>query len=759
MKRHRTSPRPTATQTSSALDHVLLGICLCVLALRCTFTESPVSRMSMLSFSLFDLSHSLIVSTVLLFALGLWFLRGLWRGKLSYLPSGLELGLGLFALVAIISFVIAADKRAAISESIIVISPILMCLLLVQVLNSPLKIRLVLAVVAALGLVCAFECSDQFFATNQATIQQYEKNPQTMLEPLGLEIGSLDHFLFEHRLYSRGVNGFFTTRNSAGSFLLMAFLAALALSLEAFVAQRRKLTSSVNSLICSVSAVVILGALLLTKSKGAVAGLILASACLMLFYRFRGFIRRHALILVLGGLGLATAAAVALACYGHSQGRLPGGNSMLVRWQYWHASGQMIADHPWVGIGAGNFAHYYHQYKAPQAIESIADPHNIILSLLAQYGPLGLIGFLVLLILPLRRLFQSSGKAPSPLIEQSAPPAKRSTYGYVFVISTFMLLARPLLSNLEFDAPMVVLLTAMIHTLVFSLGLFFLNGLSLNIATDAPADSPISATKPILFCMVLGLGLANMTDFALFEPGVWTCFWAMMACLIALTQLGCPIEERPLSIGSWHRPVAIASLAFGACVYVGVAVVPVVRSAVSIGHANVAISQGLPDLAHAHLYRAAQNDRLTDAAWYRNGRMYLHQYDQSSDNVNQLHQAKNCFTEALARNPVNFKNHEKLTDTLERLGLYREAHEACTRAVELYPGCARIHFKLARLSERLSQMNQAISSYERTISIENSFRAQFQTMYPERQDITYRLNLSNYRQAQQRLTELAAFKK
>jgi tetratricopeptide (TPR) repeat protein len=139
--------------------------------------------------------------------------------------------------------------------------------------------------------------------------------------------------------------------------------------------------------------------------------------------------------------------------------------------------------------------------------------------------------------------------------------------------------------------------------------------------------------------------------------------------------------------------------------------------------------------------------------------MYLHQYDQSSDNVNQLHQAKNCFTEALARNPVNFKNHEKLTDTLERLGLYREAHEACTRAVELYPGCARIHFKLARLSERLSQMNQAISSYERTISIENSFRAQFQTMYPERQDITYRLNLSNYRQAQQRLTELAAFKK
>jgi len=754
MTRHRTSVSPIPKQSSNAFDNILLGICLCVLALRCTFTESPVSRMSMLSFSLFDLSHSLIVSSVLLFALCLWLLRGLFRGQFPYKRSGLEFGLGLLSVVVVLSYVSAADKRASISEAVIVISPILMCLLLVQFLDSPLKIRLVLAVIAALGLVCAFECSDQFFYTNQATVQQYEKDPQTMLEPLGLEIGSLDHFLFEHRLYSRGVNGFFTTRNSAGSFLLMAFLAALALTIETFIAQRRKSVSGVNSLICSAVAIAILGALLLTKSKGAIAGLILVAACLMVFHRFKGFLRRHGLILVLGGLAVAVAGVIALVYYGLSHGRLPGGNSMLVRWQYWHATAQMIADHPWAGIGAGNFAHYYHQYKAPEAIESIADPHNIILSLLAQYGPLGLIGFLILLLRPLRRLVQTSGHDPSPLSEQSGLPAKRLIYGYVFMISTFLLLVRPLLSNLEFDAPMVVLLTALIHTLVFSLGLFFLNGLSLNIKTAPPSDSPISATKPILFCMVLGIGLANMTDFALFEPGVWTCFWAMIACLIALTHLTGSTQERSLSIASWRKPVVIFSLVLGACVYVGVAVVPVVRSAVNISHANVAISQGLPDLGHAYLYKAAQNDRLTDAAWYRNGRMYLHQYDQSSHNVKQLNQARNCFTKALACNPANFKNYEKLSDTLERLGLYKEAHEACTRAVELYPGCARIHFKLARLSERLSQMDQAIAAYRQTISIENSFRAQFQTMYPGRQDITHRLNRADYERAQQRLSAL-----
>jgi len=383
--------------------------------------------MSMLSFSLFDLSHSLVVSTILLLLVGLWFLRGLVRVQLAYRKTGLELGLGLFAVVAVISFVISADKRAAISQSVMMIAPVLMSLLFVQVLNSPLKIRLVLAVIAALGLVCAFECADQFFFTNQTSIQRYEEDPQSMLEPMGLdamETGSLDHFLFEHRLYSKGVNGFFTTRNSAGSFLLMAFLAALALSTDAVVAQRRQSASGVNSFVCMAATITILGALLLTKSKGAIAGFVLVAGGLAAFYRFKDIVRRYSRTLLLGGLVLTGAGAICLAYYGLSHGRLPGGNSMLVRWQYWHATGQMIADHPWLGVGAGNFAHYYHQYKPPEAVESISDPHNIILSLLAQYGPLGLVAFLALVLAPLKRFVSKSSSCSSGLSETAPPPYK-----------------------------------------------------------------------------------------------------------------------------------------------------------------------------------------------------------------------------------------------------------------------------------------------------------------------------------------------
>lgn len=754
MKRRQSNSKQMRKEPSQAFENALLGMCLCMLSLRCTFTESPVSRMSMLSFSLFDLSHSLVVSTVLLLVPGLWLLRGLLRGSLVYKSSGLEFGLGLFTVVAAISLAVAADKRAAVSELVMVISPILMCLLLVQVLDSPWKIRLVLAVIAALGLVTAFECADQFFTTNQATIQQYEEDPQTMLEPMGLETGSLDHFLFEHRLYSRGVNGFFTTRNSAGSFLLMAFVAALALCTETVTVQRKQAVTGVNSLVCIACATAILGALLLTKSKGAIAGCLLLIGGLAAFRRFRPTFRRHGLRLILGGIALAAIGSTVLVCYGLKHGRLPGGNSMLVRWQYWRATGQMIAEHPWLGIGAGNFAHYYHQYKAPEAIESVSDPHNLVLSLWAQYGPLGLIAVFALVVLPLKRLVSAFAVAPSPLSDPGRSSAKRRLYGYVFTISTFMLVVRPLLSSLAFSAPIVVLLTVLIHTLIFSVGLFFLNGLSLENCTGSQTDDPIFGIAPVLFCMVLSIGLANMTDFALFEPGVWTCFWTLMACLIALSSLANPACRRALDISRRAKLIAIPTLILCTCFFLSVAVLPVIHSAISISRSNTALSQGRPDQAHAHLFEAARRDRLTDAAWYRNGRMYLHQYDQAPENTQLLKQAKTCFTEALSCNPRNFKNYEKLSDTLTHLGAYEEAHQAASRAIELYPGYARLHFKWARLSERLSRMDQAIAGYEQAVFIENKFRVQFQSMYPDRQDLVYRLNLADYEQAQQRLTDL-----
>ena len=67
------------------------------------------------------------------------------------------------------------------------------------------------------------------------------------------------------------------------------------------------------------------------------------------------------------------------------------------RLQYWQSSLQMIADHPWLGCGPGNFQDAYTRYKLPEASEEIADPHNFLLEIWATAGTPAALAFLAVL--------------------------------------------------------------------------------------------------------------------------------------------------------------------------------------------------------------------------------------------------------------------------------------------------------------------------------------------------------------------------
>ena len=257
-----------------SLEYVLLALCLCSIALRTTFTEGPTMQSTSVASNVTDSLYSLSVSTVLIFSFALWAVWSFCSGRFSYRPAGLEIGLGILCIAAITACFAAADKRLALTDVTVFLAPPLMALLLVQILDSPSKVKLVLVVIAALGVVSAYQCAEQLFFSNRLTIEQYEQDPASLLEPLGIEPGSLQQFMFEHRLYSGGVRGFFTTRNSAGSFALMAFFAAVVLFLDKF--KNRKSDPSGRSYLLGggLAAAVILLSLALTRSKGAIAGLI-----------------------------------------------------------------------------------------------------------------------------------------------------------------------------------------------------------------------------------------------------------------------------------------------------------------------------------------------------------------------------------------------------------------------------------------------------------------------------------------------------
>lgn len=717
-----------------------------------------------------DSVYSLSVSTVLIFCFALWIVWSFCSSRFSYRLTGIEIGLGVFCAAAVIAGFAAADKRLAITDIAVFLAPPMMALLLIQLLDSQQKIRLVLIVVAALGVVLAYQCAEQFFVSNQLTIEQYEQEPETMLEPLGIEPGTFPQFLFEHRLYSRGVRGFFTTRNSAGSFALMALFATIALFAEKFKNRKSDPSGSAYLLACGGTTVIILFSLVLTRSKGAFIGLFLAAAVLVAVHMLGDRLKAHRKAVWTACLLLCAVGVGVIALYGMKRDRLPGGGSMLVRWQYWRASGQMYADHKLTGVGPGNFGHFYPHYKPAATLESVADPHNFPLSILTQYGPLGLIGFLLMIFVPLWRTTSPGPTDKSPKTDSSQPAFQKLSTVFLIVVSAALLLVRPMLiagtSAETFDVLVYVIVTVYVAPVaVFFIASVLLAG-PLRKEQSVKTDAPNKNTAVLLFCAVLAVALHNLIDFAIFEPGVLTAFWAIAACLIATDSQTNPLPRVALNSAPFSKLLVVAGAVLFTLAYLGYVLVPVAQSTANTHRANQAASAGQFAHAHQFLEEAAEADPLSTAALIFNGRLYLQRFGLAPGGERDLlRRAVDCLLSATERNGAAFKNFERLSDVYvqlaetslgqERKNWLNKALDAASEAVKRYPGCGRLHFKLAQIAEQSEKADVAIEHYKKAVEIEDAYRDQFRRMYPEREELVSRLGEELYGDAQQRLKVLS----
>lgn len=83
-------------------------------------------------------------------------------------------------------------------------------------------------------------------------------------------------------------------------------------------------------------------------------------------------------------------------------------SSLSSRKMIWQASFEMLRQHPFVGIGPGNFQQQYLllQKDFPPYLEwAVPQPHNIFLAFWLQTGLLGLTGFVLLMIVLIKNLF------------------------------------------------------------------------------------------------------------------------------------------------------------------------------------------------------------------------------------------------------------------------------------------------------------------------------------------------------------------
>ena len=776
----KTNSNPSKSKGLVYVEYVLFAVCLCVIALRTTLTEAPNVQSANQLINISGGMYSLSISAVLISSCVIWFVWSFCSKRFLYRFSTVEIGLCLFIIASLIAGFAAANKRAAITDFVVLTAPVFMALLLVQILDSNAKIKLLLVVIAALGVVSAWQCAEQFFSSNQATIDQYEQAPEAMLEPLGIQPGTFAQMLFEHRIYSRGVRGFFTTSNSAGSFAIMASFAAIALFIEK-LKNRKSGTSGPRPLVaCGIAVAAVLFGLVITRSKGAIIAFLIASVMFVVSLRFGNHLKAHRKTILIVCLLLVVIGGCLLVSYGLTHDRLPGGNSMLVRWQYWYAAARMYADHPLTGVGPGNFAHFYPHYKPAGALETVSNPHNFLLTILTQYGPLGLAGFLAMILLPLWIAISPAPATPSQKSHTSKLTFRKLAIPFAIIISVGLLLIRavvmPAIPPGPFDVMLYVILILYVAPVIaFIVGFWLLTIRSQNPAPASRKQGSDARILPLqvvsrgqesvfrsaLFCAVAGVLIHNTIDFAIFEPGVFTTLWAAIASLIAL-------DSRP-QFALKPAPLTKTLIVSAALVLIWIcfnyALIPVAKSTAKIKLAHKAVANGLFQKAHNLLNNAAADDYLSSAAPSLNGRLYLQRFSSAVVKQNNLLlQAEKCLLAAIERDRADFKNFEQLTKVYTLLAgnstqqvktnWLNKAFDTGLLAVERYPGCGRLRIELAKIAEQLGKTNTALRYYEKAIEIEDSYRRQFRIMYPGR-EIFSRLGEEKYKNAKQRIKFLS----
>lgn len=713
-------------------DWLLAAVVFMALALRATAIETPVQGRLDPALPTTPEALSLALTTTLLLVLLAWLVIRIFRPQPDRIRAGFALAAGAFTGLSFAAVLVAADKRAALSDAATLSVPLLLAAAFVDLFRDDAKRRLFLWLLAALGAMTVYQEYEQYSQDNEMVIRSYEENPEQYLEQVGIRPGTLQHWQFEHRIRSRDIRGFLRTSNSTASFLLLACFGALGLTAQRWKT-RREPGSKIMLTLYALLAAGLLGGILLGRSRGAIAACAAALVGLALCLAFGGwFWRRRRLLLIAAGLGFLLLAGLVTA-YGLKHGRLPGPNALLVRWQYWHATAQMIADHLPLGVGGGNFADWYTRYKIPAAPETVRDPHNFILAVLAQYGVLGLAALLAAFALPLGKLL----RRPTPPT-RALSPGNSIRPGFSILILTLpvLLALRLVFSEGRINEPdptarlayyiIAYVVPAAVFTIVFAVLLLAVR------RTKAVPLPPAPLALGLTWGLVAVL-IHNLIDFAIFETPVWLAFWLTFAALLSLTLEPSPAKpaSAPLRFGLTAALFVLAAL------YLAVVFLPPWT-------AGRLIRRSLHDPAGAlaYLTRAAEADPLAHEPLHYSGQAAVDRFRyRPALGRDVLHSAVEDFKQADRRNPAAFKIPKSIMETNlllaetadtppENERYRREAYEVGKEAHRRYPGSDDMAFTLGRLAEQLGRPDEALAWYRLAVDIETAYRAQFAEMYP-----------------------------
>ncbi|OHB61103.1 MAG: hypothetical protein A2167_08955 [Planctomycetes bacterium RBG_13_46_10] len=256
--------------------------------------------------------------------------------------------------------------------------------------------------------------------------------------------------------------------------------------------------------------------------------------------------------------------------------------------------------------------------------------------------------------------------------------------------------------------------------------------------------------------------LHNLIDFAIFEPGIMTAFWACIAIIYAgwRTENTASVETEPNRLKKLM--IAVPAVVIITAI-MWFCIIPGAMAAAKTEKANYLFARGEIEEATALLAFAQRDDALNPKPAALAGKMLLHKFKMRPGHLPQvLHNAEGLLSAAIERDRADYSNYENLAEVYTMLGQinseerrlwFEKAHCELQKALLRYPSSAQLHTKSAKIAEQLGLTEEAIEHYRKAVEIEDDYREQFKIMFPDREVIS-RMGKVNYINAKERLEEL-----
>jgi len=382
--------------------------------------------------------------------------------------------------------------------------------------------------------------------------------------------------------------------------------------------------------------------------------------------------------------------------------------SLEYRTEYWLGAWRVIQDHPWLGVGPGNFRQHYLAHKVAKSSEEVLDPHNFLLDAWSAGGLTAIVGLMALLLAGL----MAFRKPMTPGSSGDDESTWRSSAPAILVLAGIVLAGTAWLLEGQGD-----------WELAFTAGAGVLAAIGLNrsVRVNAVADGLDGETATIAAWFALSihlLGAGGMEMPAIIQ------MWLCLSSLIVAPRLD-PSGSRQQLWPAWMPGATAAGLGLAFFGQLATATVPSLtsRALVNLAYSDASSGSRLERI-EGRLKEAAEADPFDPDPWRQRVQFAFREWKRTRERE-WLDRAIEDQRQAIARDPYHAHDIRALAEmslgpgAADRRPEDAEAAVAAARqALLLYPNSLSGRRTLAEALHAAGQLDEAARAARATLDLD-----------------------------------------